>query len=98
MSIRRVVLTVAVAVLLLAPLGAAPAVAKKAPPANKQVARAFALLIKDTRQTPKRAVKKSRRAALVKTAKRARAQSRRRPCAAIKTLRSYRRGLRGVRV
>jgi hypothetical protein len=88
MSMRRVVLLVAAALLLLAPLGAAtPAAAKKAPSAKKQVNRAFKLLIRDTRLVPKRAVKKKNRAALLKTAKRAKKLSRRRPCASIRTLR-----------
>ena len=70
MSMRRVVLTVATALLLLVPLGGAgPAVAKKAPSANKQVNRAFSLLVRDTRLVPKRAVSKRNRAALLKTAK-----------------------------
>jgi hypothetical protein len=98
MSMRRIVLTAAASLLLLAPLGAGPAVAKKAPSAKKQVNRAFTLLVRDTRLVPKRAVKKRHRAALLKTAKRARRQARRRPCASIKTLRTYRRHLRRVRV
>jgi hypothetical protein len=46
---RRVVLAVVASLLLLAPLGATPAVAKKAPSANKQVNRALTLLVRDTR-------------------------------------------------
>ena len=77
MSMRRVVLAVAASLLLLAPLGATPAVAKKAPSANKQVNRAFTLLVRDTRGIPKRAVSKRNRAALLRTAKKARKQARR---------------------
>jgi hypothetical protein len=98
MSMRRVVLAVAAALLMLVPLGATPAVAKKAPSANKQVSRAFTLLVRDTRTVPKRSVSKRNRAALLRTAKRARKQARRRPCASIKTLRTYTRQLRRVRV
>ena len=97
MSIRRVVLALTTALLLLVPLGTSPAAAQKAPSPKKQVASAFQLLIRDTQKLPKRAVKKPRKAALVKTAKRARKQSRRRPCTAVKTLRSYKRQLGGVR-
>jgi hypothetical protein len=98
MSMRRVVMTLAASLLLLAPLGASPVVAKKAPSAKKQVNRAFALLIRDTRLVPKRALKKPHRAALIKTAKKARRQARRRPCASMRTLRTYKRQLRRVRV
>ena len=55
--------------------------AKKAPSANKQVTRAFTLLVRDTRGIPKRAVSKRNRAALLRTAKKARKQARRKPCA-----------------
>jgi hypothetical protein len=48
-SIRRVVPAVVASLLLLAPLGATPAAAKKAPSANKQVNRALTLLVRDTR-------------------------------------------------
>ena len=89
MSMRRVVLAVAAALLLLAPLGATPAVAKKSPSANKQVSRAFTLLVRDTRGIPKRAVSKRNRAALLRTTRRAKQQARRRPCASIKTLRTF---------
>ena len=96
---RRLVLTAAAALLVLAPLGAAgPAVAKKAPSAKKQVSRGFTLLIRETRLVPKRSVSKRNRAALLRTAKRARKQARRRPCASIKTLRRYNRQLKRVRV
>jgi hypothetical protein len=98
MSMRRVVLAVAASLLLLVPLGASPASARKAPSPQRQVARAFQLLVRDTQKTPKKAVERSRRAALVRTAKRAKRQARRRPCAALKTLRTYRRQLKGVRV
>jgi hypothetical protein len=98
MSMRRVVLAVAAALLLLAPLGGTPAVAKKAPPAKKQVNRAFTLLIKETRAIPKRSVSKRNRAALLLAAKKARKQSRRRPCASLRTLRVYKRQLKRVRV
>ena len=98
MSMRRIALTAAAALLLLAPLGATPAVAKKAPSAKKQANRAFTLLVKETRAIPKRSVKKRHRAALLKSAKRARKQARRRPCASIRTLRVYKRQLRRVRV
>jgi hypothetical protein len=99
MSMRRVVLAVAAALLLLAPLGAAtPAAAKKAPSVNKQVNQGFKLLVRDTRLVPRRALKKKHRAALVRTAKRARKLSRRRPCASIRTLRVYKRQLRRVKV
>ena len=99
MSMRRVVLAVAASLLLLAPLGGAgPAVAKKAPSANKQVSRAFSLLVRDTRLVPKRAVSNQNRAALLKTAKAAKKQARRRPCASIKTLRKFNRQLKRVRV
>src|SRR5215210_7181487 len=98
MSTRPVVLTVAASLLVLVPLGASPAAAKKAPSPQKQVRVAFGLLIKDTQKLPKRAAKKARKDALVRTAKRARKQARRRPCAAIKTLRTYRRQLKRVRV
>ena len=95
---RRVAFTAAASLLLLVPLGASSAAARKAPSPAKQVKVAFGLLIKDTQKLPKRAAKKPRRAALVRTAKRARKQSRRRPCAAVKTLRAYGRQLNGVRV
>ena len=72
--------------------------AKKAPSAKKQVSRGFTLLIRETRLTPKRFVSKRNRAALLRTAKRARKQARRRPCASIKTLRVYNRQLKRVRV
>ena len=98
MSMRRVVIAVAASLLLLAPLGASPAAAKKAPSAKKQASRAFSLLIRDTRLVPKRELKKAHRAALIKTAKKARRQSRRRPCASIRTLRKYKRQLKRVRV
>ena len=98
MSMRRVVLAVAASLLLLAPLGATPAVAKKAPSANKQVSRAFTLLVRDTRGIPKRSISKKNRATLLRTAKKARRQARRRPCASIKTLRRFNRQLKRVRV
>jgi hypothetical protein len=99
MSVRRVVLAVAAALLLLVPLGgAAPALAKKAPSANKQVTRGFSLLIRDTRKTPKRALSKKNRAALLRTANKAKKQARRRPCASIKTLRTFNRQLKRVKV
>ena len=98
MSMRRGVLAVAASLLLLAPLGATPAVAKKSPSANKQVNRAFTLLVRDTRGIPKRAVSKRNRAALLRTAKKAKKQARRRPCASIKTLRTYNRQLKRVKV
>jgi hypothetical protein len=98
MSRRPVVFVVATALLLLAPLGATPAIAKKAPSADKQVSRAFTLLVRDTRLVPKRAVSKKNRAALLKTAKKAKKQARRRPCASIKALRKFNRQLKGVRV
>ena len=97
MSTRRVVLAVAASLLLLAPLGATQAVAKKSPSASKQVSRAFTLLVRDTRGIPKRAVTKRNRAALLRTARRARKQARRRPCASIKTLRTFNRQLKRVR-
>ena len=99
MSLRRLVLIAPVALLVLAPLGAAgPAVAKKAPSAKKQASRGFNLLIRETRQIPRRSVSKRNRAALLRTAKRARKQARRRPCASIRTLKRYRKQLRRVRV
>jgi len=98
MSTRPVVLTVAASLLVLVPLGASPAAARKAPAPQKQVRVAFGLLIKDTQKLPKRAVKKPRKAALVRTARRARKQARRNPCASIRTLRKYKRQLKGVRV
>jgi hypothetical protein len=98
MSMRRVVLTVAACLVLLVPLGAPSALARKAPSPQKQVARAFQLLVRDTQKTPRKAVEKSRRAALVRTAARAKRQARRRPCASLKTLRTYERQLKGVRV
>ena len=99
MSMRRVVLVTAALMLLLVPLGAGgSASAAKAPTPKKQVARAFKLLIRDTAKVPKRNLKKRHKAGLVKTAKRARRLSRRRPCASIKTLRVYRKQLRRVKV
>ena len=96
MSMRRVVLAVAASLLLLVPLGAAPAVAKKAPSANKQVNRAFTLLVRDTRGSQARGQQEEPRGA-VRTAKKARKQARRRPCASIRTLRKFNRQLKRVR-
>ena len=99
MSMRRVVLAVAASLLLLVPLGAAPAVAKKAPSANKQVNRAFTLLVRDTRARPQaRGQQEEPCGARCRTAKTARKQARRRPCASIRTLRTYNRQLKRVRV
>ena len=91
-------LIAAAATLLVLALGASPAAARKVATPQKQVRVAFGLLIKDTQKLPKRAAKKARKAALVRTARRARKQARRRPCAAVKTLRTYKRRLSGVRV
>jgi Peptidase family C25/Propeptide_C25 len=98
MSMRRVVLAAAASLLLLVPLGATPAAAKKAPSASKQVSRAFSLLVRDTRGIPKRSVSRKHRAALLRTAKKAKKQARRKPCASIKTLRTYNRQLKRVKV
>jgi hypothetical protein len=98
MSMRRVIALVTALLLVLASLGATGATARKAPSPQKQARVAFGLLIKDTKKLPKRAAKKPRRAALLRTVKRARKQSRKRPCAAVKTLRTYRRQLKGVRI
>ncbi|MEA2448193.1 MAG: hypothetical protein QOG63_125, partial [Thermoleophilaceae bacterium] len=92
-SARRVSLLIAVA-LLLVPSGA---MAAKAPSPQKQAKRAFALLLLDTRSTPKRDVSKRNKAKLLKIAKHARKASRRKPCKALKLMRAYNRGLRKVR-
>jgi Peptidase family C25/Propeptide_C25 len=96
--VRRVAFGVAASLFLLVSLAATPATARKAPSPQKQVRVAFGLLIKDTQKLPRRAAKKARKTALVRTAKRARKQSRRRPCASVKTLRGYKRQLKGVRI
>jgi hypothetical protein len=98
MSMRRVVLTAAASVLLLVPLGASPAVAKKAPSAKKQVAVAYKLLTRETKTTPAKALSKRNRAKLLRVLGKSRRQSRRNPCRAVRTLRAYRRGLRAVRI
>src|SRR4051794_36944762 len=93
---RGTLLTLVLAALLaVAPAGA---MAKKAPSPQKQAKTAFANLLTDTRITPKRLISKRHRAQLVRTAKRARKFSKRRPCKSIKTLRAYRRGLRWVKL
>src|SRR3954447_19010679 len=93
--LRRVSLLAAVAALLLAlPSGA---MAAKAPSPQKQAKRAFALLLLDTRGTPKRVVSKRNRAKLVRIARHARKLSKRKPCKALKLMRKYNRGLRNVR-
>jgi Peptidase family C25/Propeptide_C25 len=99
MRMRRSVLAaVATVALLLALPWAAEAAAKKRPPSAKaQAAKAFKQLVKDTRKTPRKALSKRNRKALIATAKRARRQARRNPCKAVKTLRAYRRGLRRVK-
>ena len=54
-------------------------------------------LVKHTRTLPKRLVKRRHKVALLRLAESAKRTSRRRPCRSIRTLRSYRRGLRRVR-
>jgi Peptidase family C25/Propeptide_C25 len=71
--------------------------AAKAPSPRKLVREAFSQMLDDTRSTPRRAVSLRQRRKLVRIAKRARKQARRRPCRAIKTLRRYEGGLKRVR-
>src|SRR5215212_10784213 len=93
---RRATMTALLAlVALMLPAGAASA---KAPSPKKEVRKAFAGLILETRTVPKRFVSKRNRARLVGIARRARRQSTRRPCKSLKTLRRYKRGLRRVHV
>jgi hypothetical protein len=92
---RRAILTVLITTALVAL--PANALAAKAPTPAKQAKQAFAQLIKDTRKTQKRFVSKRNKAKLLRTARKARKQSGKRPCKAIKTLRAYRRQLRRVK-
>src|SRR3954452_21936999 len=92
--IRCLALLVAAALLLVVPSGA---MAAKAPSPQKQAKRAFALLLIDTRSTPRNVVKKSNKAKLVRIAKHARKLAKRKPCKALKLMRNYNRGLRKVR-
>ena len=96
MSPKRASAVAFVALLLLAL--AVPALgARKAPTPTRQVNTAFALLIRDTNALPKRVVSKRSKTSLVRLAKRAHKSSKRKPCTSIKTLRSYKRGLRRVK-
>jgi hypothetical protein len=91
--------SVLVGVMLLVLVLAAPAAdaAKRTSPAQKQANQAFAVLIRDTGRLPKSLVPKRSRAALVRVARRAKSQARRRPCRAIRTLNAYKRGLGKVK-
>src|SRR4051812_4349369 len=73
------------------------AMAAKAPTPKKEARKAFTGLILETKVLPKRFVSKRNRARLLKIAKRARRQSLRRPCKAVKTLRVYKRNIHRVR-
>jgi hypothetical protein len=90
-----------VAAVTLLALSASPlvtqAAAAAAPSPKRQVSQAFALLSKETRTLSKSVASRRTKSSLLKLAKRARKQSRRRPCASIKTLRKFRRGLRRVK-
>jgi hypothetical protein len=83
-------------VLMLAAVPSA-ATAKKAPSAKRQTATAFKHLMRDTRQLNRTAVSRANRARLLRAAARARKLSRLRPCAAVKVMRRYAKGLRKVR-
>ena len=72
--------------------------AKKAPSAQTQARTAFSQLIKDTRTLSLKLTTKKQRGRLLRLARRANRLKSRNPCAADRVLRTYRRGLRRVKV
>src|SRR3954451_13790827 len=89
----------ALLVLLVAALLVLPgaALAKKAPAPRTQAKQAFSVLVVDTRITPKAVVAKRHRKKMLRIAKRAQKQWRKRPCKALRTLRTYNKALRKVK-
>lgn len=91
--------------LLVGPLGSASHAAaqkapkaKKAPSAASQARSAFRILIAETRTLSLKLTSKRERGRLLRIARRANRLRSRRPCTAVRLLRSYRRGLRRVKV
>jgi hypothetical protein len=73
------------------------ALAKKPPSPRTQARQAFTVLLVDTRITPKAVVAKRHRKKLVRIAKLAQKQWKKRPCKALRTLRTYNKALKKVR-
>jgi hypothetical protein len=86
---------VLLAALILLPTTTASAAATP-PSAKSQAKSAFNQLVHDTRQIPKKAIKKRNKRALVRIATKARKMSLKTPCKTIKTLKQYRRRLKNI--
>src|SRR4051812_14015189 len=94
---RRLPLAVVALVALLAlPAGAAMA-ANTAPSPKKQASTAFKHLKLDTKAVPRKNLKAKHKRRLLKLVTKAKRQSLKRPCASVKTLRTYRKRLKLVR-
>src|SRR3954465_5097734 len=94
---RRLPLAVVALVALLAlPAGAAMA-ANTAPSPKKQASTAFKHLKLDTKAVPRKNLKARHKRRLLKLVGKARKQSLKKPCASVKTLRTYRKRLKLIR-
>jgi Peptidase family C25/Propeptide_C25 len=93
---RRATLALVVVVALLALPAFAGAVTKPPTP-KRQAALAFKVLRLDTSAVPRKNLAKRHRRDLLRLVKKAKRQSVRKPCASVKTLRTYRRRLKRIR-
>src|SRR4051812_21909359 len=95
MSRRVILLALLVGALLVLPASAMAA--NTAPSPKKQAANAFKHLKLDTRAVPRKNLKARHKRRLLKLVGKARKQSLKKPCASVKTLRTYRKRLKLIR-